>query len=112
MNSQELETAQRLKLAFTTIVFNDNDYGLIRWKQRMDTGRSTGTRIGNPDFKKYAESFGIRAYRPSNLAELKTQLKKAVRSRTLCLVDIPVDASVNLELASKLKKLKKIQRRH
>jgi acetolactate synthase-1/2/3 large subunit len=106
MNSQELETAQRLKLGFTTIIFNDNDYGLISWKQRMDKGRSTGTHLTNPDFKKYAESFGIKGYRPTNLRELKKQLTQAVQSRELCLVEIPVDPGVNMKLAEKLKKLK------
>ena len=59
MNSQELETAKRLGARFTVIVFNDNDYGLISWKQRMSRGRSVNTKISNPDFKAYAESFGI-----------------------------------------------------
>jgi acetolactate synthase-1/2/3 large subunit len=107
MNSQELETAKRMKLAFTTVIFNDNDYGLISWKQRMDTGHSTGTRLTNPDFKKYAESFGIPGYRPSNLMELKQQLFHAVRSRELCLVEVRVDPAVNLKLTAKLKKLKR-----
>ena len=45
MNSQELETAKRLGVAFTVIIFNDNDYGLISWKQSMSRGRSVSTRI-------------------------------------------------------------------
>lgn len=103
MNSQELETAKRLKVGFTTLIFNDNDYGLISWKQKMDHGISTGTRITNPDFKKYAQSFGIRAYRPKNVQELRRQLKRAVESRQLCVFDIPVDAGVNQALSKKLK---------
>ena len=104
MNSQELETAKRLGVGFTCLVFNDNDYGLIRWKQTMHRGRSVFTSIGNPDLKKYAESFGIRAYRPHTLAELKSQLREAITSKELCLVEVPVDASVNNELVEKLKK--------
>jgi len=38
MNSQELETAKRLGVGFTVLVFNDNDYGLISWKQRISSG--------------------------------------------------------------------------
>ncbi|HXV18617.1 MAG TPA: acetolactate synthase large subunit, partial [Candidatus Omnitrophota bacterium] len=110
MNSQELETAKRLGVSFTTIIFNDNDYGLISWKQRMGRGRTTGTKIGNPDFKKYAESFGIKGYRPKNLSQLKSQLKKAVHSGGLSVVEIPVDTSVNLKLIKKLKDLR--TRRH
>lgn len=102
MNSQELETAKRLGVAFTVIVFNDNDYGLISWKQQMTRGRSTGTRLTNPDFKAYAESFGIKGYRPQTLAELKRQLPEAVTSGELCVIEIPIDPSVNVELIRRL----------
>lgn len=102
MNSQELETAKRLGLGFTAIVFNDNDYGLISWKQQMSKGRSVSTRIGNPDFKAYAESFGIKGYRPENLGELKDQLETAITSKELSVIEIPVDAGVNNELVTKL----------
>lgn len=103
MNSQELETAKRLGLAFTTIVFNDNDYGLISWKQRMAQGRAAGTRLTNPDFKAYAESFGIKGYKPASLADLKAQLKGALFNRELCVMEIPVDQSINDQLVKKLK---------
>ena len=103
MNSQELETAKRLGVAFTVLIFNDNDYGLISWKQEMSRGHSTGTRLTNPDFKAYAESFGIPGYRPQTLAELKRQLREAVTSRKLCVMEIPVDQVVNVELIEKLR---------
>jgi len=102
MNSQELETAKRLGVCFTTIVFNDNDYGLISWKQRISRGRSVSTRIGNPDLKAYAESFGIKGYRPQNLTELKEQLREAITSRELCVVEVPIDPTVNQRLVEKL----------
>ncbi len=102
MNSQELETAKRIGAAFTVLVFNDNDYGLISWKQQMSRGRSTGTRLTNPDFKRYAESFGITAYQPRTLQDLQQQLPAAVRSQELSLVEIPIDTSVNAELVKKL----------
>jgi acetolactate synthase-1/2/3 large subunit len=104
MNSQELETAKRLGVGFTVVVFNDNDYGLISWKQDMSRGRSTGTRLTNPDLKAYAESFGIRAHRPSSVEELSTTLFDAIRSRELRVIEIPVDPSVNRELHQKLER--------
>jgi acetolactate synthase I/II/III large subunit len=104
MNSQEIETAQRLGVGFTIIVFNDNDYGLISWKQHSHTQRSFGTHLTNPDFKKYAESFGIKGFRPSNLRELKDCLKETISRQHLCLVEIPIEASVNYELSAKLEK--------
>jgi acetolactate synthase I/II/III large subunit len=102
MNSQELETAKRIGVGFTTIIFNDNDYGLISWKQKMSRGKTTGTKLTNPDFKKYVESFGIKGYAPQSLGSLTHDLKSALESKELCVFDIPVDPSVNYELIQKL----------
>lgn len=102
MNVQELETAKRLGVGFTAVVFNDNDYGLISWKQEMHTGKSTGTHIDNPDFKALAESFDIKGYCPKNVAELKEQLHHTIGSQELSVIEIPVDPSVNAELTDKL----------
>jgi acetolactate synthase-1/2/3 large subunit len=102
MNSQELETAKRLGVGFTAVVLNDFDYGLISWKQRLSRGRTVSPPLGNPDFKAYAESFGIKGYRPQHVAELKEQLHHAITSHALCVVEVQVDASVNTALVDKL----------
>ncbi|MCP4583596.1 MAG: acetolactate synthase large subunit [candidate division Zixibacteria bacterium] len=102
MNSQEIETAKRFGIGYTIIVFNDNDYGLISWKQASHTGKTFGTQLSNPDFKKYAESFGITAYAPKTLKELNSKLKQAITGQELCLVEIPIQPSVNIELSEKL----------
>ena len=103
MNSQEIETAKRVGAGYTIIVFNDNNYGLISWKQESHTGKTFGTALSNPDFKKYAESFGIPAYKPQTLQKLKDDLSTAINSRKLCLVEIPIQPKVNIELSKKLK---------
>jgi acetolactate synthase-1/2/3 large subunit len=103
INSQELETAKRLGVGFTVVVFNDNDYGLISWKQNINKGRSVSTHINNPDFKAYAESFGIKGFRPQTLKELKEVLQTAICSRELSVVEVPVNQRVNSELFEKLK---------
>jgi acetolactate synthase I/II/III large subunit len=103
MNLETLETAKRLGVGFTVIVFNDNDYGLISWKQDMSRGRSTGTRTDNPDFKAYAESFGIKAHCPASVQELHSALGEAIQSRELRLIEIPIEPSVNMELQVTLK---------
>ncbi len=107
MNAQEIETAKRVGANYTIIVFNDNDYGLISWKQVSHTGRKYGTELTNPDFKKYAESFGIKGYSPNTLEELNANLKEAITSDELSLVEIGIDPSVNYELTQKLQKNKK-----
>lgn len=103
MNSQELETARRLGVGYVNIVFNDNDYGLISWKQQQHRERSVSTRIQNPDFKKYADSFGIPGYRPEGLTELRSTLEQAISQKELCLIEVPISTHVNNELTEKLK---------
>lgn len=102
MNAQELETAKRLGVGFTCIIFNDNDYGLISWKQEQSRNRSVSTRLTNPDFKAFAESFGIKGYCPETVPELKAVLAEAVPSRDLCVIEVPVETAVNGALIDKL----------
>lgn len=106
MNSQEIETARRIGTGYTIIVFNDNDYGLISWKQKRHTGKSFGTSLTNPDLKKYAESFGIKGYAPQSISELKSNLREAISSRELNLIEIPIQPHVNYELSKKLEQNK------
>lgn len=103
MNSQELETAKRLGVSFTIIIFNDNDYGQISWKQRLHHDHSTGTKLTNPNFKAYAESFGITGYRPETVAGFRQSLEKAVKSKEISLIEVPVNQSALYDLAKKLK---------
>ena len=58
MNSQEMETAVRLKLNLVVLILDDGAYGMIRWKQAVDDFPDFGLTFGNPDFVKYAESYG------------------------------------------------------
>lgn len=102
MNSQELATARHLGIGFTTVVFNDNDYGLIAWKQRESRGRTTATQLTNPDFRTYAESFGVKGYRATDGHELREMLETAVGSGDLALIEVPVDPSVNFDLLDRL----------
>ena len=66
MNSQELETAVRLGLNLVVIILNDSAYGMIKWKQEGMGFDSFGLDYQNPDFVKYAESYGAFGYRPSS----------------------------------------------
>jgi len=102
MNIQELETAKRLNINCIFIVFNDNNYGLIEWKQHMSEGKSFGTKLGNPDFVKLAESFGINGYKPDNVESLKQILDNAIKNKELCLIEIPITTDVNDQLTEEL----------
>ena len=70
MNSQEIETALRLRLPIVILIWVDDAYGLISWKMDMEIGHNVDTRFGNPDFVAYAESFGAKGYRVSSADEL------------------------------------------
>ncbi|MDF9748275.1 acetolactate synthase large subunit [Natrinema salsiterrestre] len=89
MNAAEIETATRLGCAFTIIVFDDDDYGLISEKQRSHTGNSVGTELTNPDFVTFADSFGIDGYRPTTRAELDEALGDAIGDG-MSLIEIPI----------------------
>ena len=70
MNSQEIETALRLRLPIVILIWVDDAYGLISWKMDLEIGHNVDTRFGNPDFVAYAESFGAKGYRISSADEL------------------------------------------
>ena len=104
MNSQELETAARLKTPFVVLVFNDQSYGLIRWKQMLHFGRAAFVDFQNPDLVKYAESFGGTGCRIESADELAPALRAALNSTKLTVIDCPVDASENLRLTERLQR--------
>jgi len=102
MNSQEIETALRLKTPFVILIWNDNGYGLIEWKQMNDFGRPSNVKFNNPDFVKYAQSFGAQGYRIEKGEDLLPTLKNALADNTVSIIDCPVDYSENLKLTAKL----------
>lgn len=102
MNSQELETAARLGIGFVTLILNDNTYGLIKWKQINRFERAAFTDFGNPDFVKYAESFGAQARRIETANELLPALVSALDSGTITVIDCPTAFAENLKLSETL----------
>jgi len=102
MNIQELETAVRLGVKGVILVLNDNNYGLIEWKQNMNEGKSYGTKLGNPNFVDLSNSFGIEAYQPKNIGDLKVKVSEAIDQDKLVLLEIPIETAVNNELIQTL----------
>ena len=96
MNSQEIETATRLGLSFVSLIFHDNSYGVIKSKQLNFFGRSAFVDFSNPDFVKYAESFGAKGYRVESANDLKPILQDAIKQRGVSVIDCPVDYSENI----------------
>src|SRR4030095_11315559 len=106
MNSQEIETALRMKTPFVILVWDDAEYGLITWHQMRHFGRASHITFNNPDFVKYAESFGAKGYRVTKAEELVPALKQALAQDTVTIIDCPVDYSENMKLTERLKTLR------
>ncbi len=102
MNSQEIETALRLEAPVVILIWNDNGYGLIEWKQMHAFGRASHVKFTNPDFVQYARSFGAKGYRIETAEALLPTLKQALADNTVSIIDCPVDYSENLALTEKL----------
>ncbi len=95
MNSQELETAVRLKLNLITIIFNDSGYGMIKWKQAGQGLPNFALEFNNPDFVMYANSYGATGHRISSSEELIPTMKKAFADGGVHVIDLPIDYSQN-----------------
>jgi acetolactate synthase-1/2/3 large subunit len=95
MNSQELETAVRLKLNLVVLIIEDHAYGMIRWKQAVDGFSDFGMTFNNPDFVKYAEAYGAKGTRVKAIGELQSTLERAFADKGVHLVIVPVDYSEN-----------------
>ena len=106
MNSQELETAVRLGLDLTVIVLNDGGYGMIKWKQEGVGFDSFGLDYNNPDFVKYAESYGACGYRPDSVQGFSDTLEKTLNASGVHVIDLAVDYSLNHSILNVLLKEK------
>jgi acetolactate synthase-1/2/3 large subunit len=95
MNSQELETAIRLKLSLVVLILEDGAYGMIRWKQSVDGFADFGMTFGNPDFVQYAAAYGAHGTRVTQISQLVPTLESAFSKGGVHLVTVPIDYSEN-----------------
>lgn len=95
MNSQEMETAVRLGLDLTVLVLRDNAYGMIKWKQAGMGFENWGLDYGNPDFVKYAESYGAYGIRVEKTEDFQPILEDCLKRKGVNLIELPVDYSEN-----------------
>ena len=102
MNVQEMETAKRLGSEITVLVWEDNEYGLIAWKQENQFGRHTDLSFDNPDWLELASAFGWNGYYCAASRDLETVLETSFREPGPSLVVIPIDYRENRILTRKL----------
>lgn len=105
MSAQELETAKRLGLSLVVLIINDNGYGMIKWKQQGSHMEDFALSFSNPDFVKFADSFGIQGVRINAASELAPALKRGLSHPGIFLIDCPIDYSENnIVFSQELKK--------
>jgi acetolactate synthase I/II/III large subunit len=105
MLGSELETAIREDVPIVVLIWEDQAYGLIKWKMDLELGHHSSVDFHNPDFVKYAEAFGAKGYRISRADELFPTLKSALQDNAISVIVCPVDYSENMELTDKLGRL-------
>ena len=105
MNVQELETAVREHVPIVVLVWRDDAYGVIRWNQQKQFGRTGLVEFSNPDLVKLAQSFGAKGLRATTASELRPCLIEACGSDGPVVIDCPVDYSENMKLTERLRAL-------
>lgn len=103
MNSQELETAVRYNLPIIVLVWRDDGYGVIGWKQQLRFGRTSGVTFGNPNLVDYACSFGAAGFRVDSPGSFSGVFRDALSCGKPSVIDCPVDYGENLRLSNRLK---------
>ncbi len=98
MNSQEIETCVRLKLNIIVLILNDSAYGMIKWKQDAMGFHDWGLDFGNPDFVKYAESYGATGHRVESTASFLPLLRECTETPGVHVIDLPVEYAENAKV--------------
>lgn len=103
MNVQEIETAVRVGSRMVVLVWEDNAYGLIKWKMDLHAGEHEYVDFTNPNVPKLAESFGARGHVVQKPEDLYNMLKEALAQESgVDVISCPVDYSENMKLIEKL----------
>jgi acetolactate synthase-1/2/3 large subunit len=102
MNAQELETAKRLGTAFVSVIWENSQYGSIVWKQDKKFGNHFGVDFTNPDFVKFAESFGLPAWRCESADDFGERLRHALTLDLPSVIVLPIDYSIDVAISEEL----------
>jgi acetolactate synthase-1/2/3 large subunit len=89
--AQELATAVQYGIGVVTVLFNNNSYGNVRRDQQTAFGgRLIGSELVNPDFIRFAESFGVEAHRVATPEALRPVLERALAANRPVLIEVAV----------------------
>jgi acetolactate synthase I/II/III large subunit len=102
MNAQELETAVRLGTDVVIVIWENQQFGSIVWKQEKKFDDHFGTDFQNPDFVKLAESFGMPAWRCESAEDFPERLRRALAADAPSLIVLPIDYSLDVAISEEL----------
>tara|TARA_B100001971_G_C18160201_1_gene520942 strand:- start:544 stop:1164 length:621 start_codon:yes stop_codon:yes gene_type:complete len=102
MNVQEMATARRMNSNIVAMVWEDNAYGLIAWKQTDHFGKHTDLAFNNPDWALLAQSFGWHGHMVNSSRDLVETLETAFTEQGPSLVVVPIDYRENALLTERL----------
>jgi acetolactate synthase-1/2/3 large subunit len=89
MTGGELATAVQYGAKVKTFISNNGSYGTIRMHQEIAyKGRVHGTELTNPDFAKWAESFGVRGLTIASIEEAPDVVERALAEDGPVVVDV------------------------
>ncbi len=88
-NASELSTAVRYGINLVTVIFRNDSYGNVARDLETGFGGTYETDLHNPDFVKFAESFGAVGMRADDPAELETLIPRALERQAPVLIDVP-----------------------
>lgn len=97
-SAQDLETAVRKQLNIIHLIWNDGRYNMVEFQEMMKYQRASGVDFGPVDFVKYAEAFGAKGLRVTNVAELEQALEDGFNTQGPVIIDIPIDYRDNEKL--------------
>lgn len=96
-SSTELETAVRLGLDFTHVIFNDESYNMVEFQQTLKYSRPSAVKLGAYDVVDFARSFGAKGYNVESLEEFKSVLNQALAEKGPSIINVPVDYTNNAQ---------------
>jgi catabolic acetolactate synthase len=98
-SSQEMSTAVLQGCNITHFIWNDEAYNMVEFQEELKYGRSSGIKLGGVDFVKFAETFGAKGFRISDMSEMESVMEEALAWKGVSLVDVKIDYQNNVALA-------------
>ena len=88
-NAPELSTALKYGINVVAVVFSNDSYGNVARDLDEAFGGTYGTDLHNPDFVRFAESFGAVGMRADDPMELETLIPLALERQSPVVIDVP-----------------------